>query len=78
MSDISNAGARTLADIVHIARRVQSHVFGHASYVDMRALLERSCLSDHDVQRILGGMVEEIMPVLLLLPFRLLVKSHFM
>lgn len=51
--------SRPLSELNRIVQRVHDHVCGHASFGDMRTLLQRNKLWNADVQRLLSVLVEK-------------------
>lgn len=49
---------RPLNEITRIIQRVHQHVCGHASYGDMKTLLQRNQMWNDDVQRYLASVIE--------------------
>lgn len=58
-SENSETLARPLNEITRIVQRVHDHVCEHASYGDVRTLLQRNKLWNNDVQRYVASTVEK-------------------
>lgn len=49
---------RPLSKVTRNVNRVHEHVCGHASYGDMHTLLQRHCIRNNDVQKMLSSVVD--------------------